>query len=579
MNAFESPRPEDRLSELNELATAALNENLSDEQAARLDQLVCEDEAFRKQYIRYMYVSWNLRAWAKFPPATVMEGQIEPLMPADIDEALLRQLEVSPSEPLRSSFPSVLGGFFHGTVGFFSQEVPFSLLIATVVTGLGLLMGSFVYVTHHKQIADSPAQPTPLIGKSDMEFVGRVTGMVDVKWSDINTSTEHGNGIPLGRRFALASGLMEITYDTGAKVILQGPCTYQADSRDGGFLCVGKLTAKLDNAKPQAANQKTEIKNQKSSVSANHYPLFTIKTPTAMVTDLGTEFGVEVSQEGNTTSHVFRGSVEFQALPADKAQKPIVRVLHANESARIEYRNAWNGGNRMIVSASPDDAVAFVREISKQTRQRSDRFEVVAYWQFDDKDFLTDSSGHGHTLVNHGVTQIDGTAAFDGKAILSTVDSIDLTPYKRIRVSWQQKTASLATPQVAWEQSSNFNGAVGAIASVLQYGKANAGIRTTGEALAQGYRQDLYNIDQYPALIDVWETLTVEYDRTAYRANVVRVFKDGKEIPTTSLFDGFAPASFINAPFHIGARDGPINAFVGQIENLKIEGITGTKKR
>ena len=32
-------------------------------------------------------------------------------------------------------------------------------------------------------------------------------------------------------RFALASGLMEITYDTGAKVILQGPVTYEVESK------------------------------------------------------------------------------------------------------------------------------------------------------------------------------------------------------------------------------------------------------------------------------------------------------------------------------------------------------------
>ena len=38
---------------------------------------------------------------------------------------------------------------------------------------------------------------------------------------------------------------MEITYDTGAKVILQGPVTYEVES-DGGYLSVGKLTARLE---------------------------------------------------------------------------------------------------------------------------------------------------------------------------------------------------------------------------------------------------------------------------------------------------------------------------------------------
>ena len=51
--------------------------------------------------------------------------------------------------------------------------------------------------------------------------------------------------VALGDTFALASGLMEITYDTGAKVILQGPVTYEVEA-NGGYLAVGKLTGKLE---------------------------------------------------------------------------------------------------------------------------------------------------------------------------------------------------------------------------------------------------------------------------------------------------------------------------------------------
>ena len=39
---------------------------------------------------------------------------------------------------------------------------------------------------------------------------------------------------------------MEISYATGAKVILQGPCPYEVDSAAGGFLSLGKLTARVD---------------------------------------------------------------------------------------------------------------------------------------------------------------------------------------------------------------------------------------------------------------------------------------------------------------------------------------------
>ena len=94
---------------------------------------------------------------------------------------------------------------------------------------------------------------------------------------------------------------MEISYDSGAKVILQGPVRYEVESAAGGFLSVGKLTAKVESAKQQAAISK--------SPNLQISKLFVVKTPTATVTDLGTEFGVEVSKSGTTETHVFVGKI------------------------------------------------------------------------------------------------------------------------------------------------------------------------------------------------------------------------------------------------------------------------------
>ena len=172
--------------------------------------------------------------------------------------------------------------------------------------------------------------PSRMNAEPQMELVGRITGMVDCKWADPSTEALPGSDISLGRKYSLASGLMEIAYDTGARVILQGPVTYEVESAAGGYLSVGKLTARLEKkaekvgsgqwavgGKSDIRNLKAEISNPQSPIpnpplSTLHSPLFTIKTPTATVTDLGTEFGVEVSQEGNTISHVFRGSVKLR---------------------------------------------------------------------------------------------------------------------------------------------------------------------------------------------------------------------------------------------------------------------------
>ena len=124
---------------------------------------------------------------------------------------------------------------------------------------------------------------------------------------------------------------MEITYATGAKVILQGPVTYEVDS-NGGYLSVGKLTGKLET-KTQDPRPKTEEADIHPSSFILHP--FVIRTPTATVTDLGTEFGVEVDESGGTKSHVFRGAVGLQLATADGNSVGEPVILGENQSARV----------------------------------------------------------------------------------------------------------------------------------------------------------------------------------------------------------------------------------------------------
>ena len=147
--------------------------------------------------------------------------------------------------------------------------------------------------------------------------------MVDCKWAGTAFDSP---SVPLGSKYELASGLMEITYDTGAKVILQGPVTYEVESRTVGILSVGKLTARVENAKQQAAISK--------SPNLQISQLFVVRTPTAIVTDLGTEFGVEVRESGATSAHVFRGIVEVQPAANDGKQQGQAVRLTENESVQ-----------------------------------------------------------------------------------------------------------------------------------------------------------------------------------------------------------------------------------------------------
>ncbi len=185
-------------------------------------------------------------------------------------------------------------GAWHGPIAWFSQIGPLSYSIATVLVGVALLAASMISVPRAALGARRDA-PSPLpVEQPEVEPVGRITGTLDCRWADPD-STPPAAVVPLGGKYALASGLLEISYDTGAKVILQGPCTYEVESPRSGFLSLGKLTARVE--KSEIRNPKSEGSDP-SSFILHPSSLFTVKTPTAIVTDLGTEFGVEVDEQG-----------------------------------------------------------------------------------------------------------------------------------------------------------------------------------------------------------------------------------------------------------------------------------------
>ncbi|MBU4400473.1 MAG: FecR family protein, partial [Planctomycetes bacterium] len=201
-----------------------------------------------------------------------------------------------------------------------------------------------------------------------------ITGAADVKWSDDpNYLPPLGFGaVPLGRKYKLDAGLMEITYDSGAKVILQGPCTYEVESSSGGYLALGKLTARVEKERSEVRGQRSDhypLSTNSNPQSLIPNPLFAIRTPTAIVTDLGTEFGVEVDKEGDTASRVFRGSVRVQVVGGTGLASGTPRevVLRENESARVE-KGEGAGGLRLVLLEGVDNPPIFVRRLREQSK-------------------------------------------------------------------------------------------------------------------------------------------------------------------------------------------------------------------
>jgi len=368
-----------RNEELCTLADGLCNGQLTSEQRDRLEMLIVQDDvaaAFCAAYANvHAMLRWRFRPIE--PDAASSSGTLSP--DASEPESVSGETDLRPHHG--HTAPLLFGNVVHGAIGFFSQEVPFAILLASVITGLGLWLGSLVYVTHHEQFvgpATRPAvSPSQVIDRPTAECVARITGMMDVKWGegskfkeDLGISASQPrvphstrSRISMGDRFVLSSGLLELTYDGGAKVILQGPVTYEVDSRESGYLSVGKLRARLEEKRSAVSGQRSEkvaggqwlVASESDPKSQNHEipksqisspqslnadallassPRFTIKTPTAIVTDLGTEFGVEVDRAGVCDVQVIEGHVKAESVGQHDAPGDGL-VLSARQAVRF----------------------------------------------------------------------------------------------------------------------------------------------------------------------------------------------------------------------------------------------------
>jgi len=168
-------------------------------------------------------------------------------------------------------------------------------------------------------------------------FVARITGISGCRWAEGSSRTAYFERVAIGRQFKLNAGLLEITYDSGAKVILQGPVDYEVSGDNRGRLTAGRVTGLVTTERARG---------------------FLIDTPTAHVLDLGTEFGVEVNPQGVTTSQVYRGSVRLQAVEQERAMETAC-VLEENQAARVETGSDL----RPAIQPAEADPTAFVRSV------------------------------------------------------------------------------------------------------------------------------------------------------------------------------------------------------------------------
>ncbi len=204
-------------------------------------------------------------------------------------------------------------------------------LLLTALFHLCLLLGFAVW---HAPEWRPAAHPAPL---ATVSIAARLTQLQDAVWRQDAAAWTQGADLSEGATLSLQSGMAEILFLSGARVLLEGPGEFQLENDNHGRLRVGQLTAQVNR----------EARG------------FVIDTPSATIVDLGTEFDVRVDEQGTTDTVVFSGEIEV-AWQSDRALETVRRTLRAGEGLQIASQ-----GSRV----TPVDTATFVRPARWQTLQ------------------------------------------------------------------------------------------------------------------------------------------------------------------------------------------------------------------
>jgi hypothetical protein len=292
-----------RHDELDRMMSSWCNGTLSADEGSRLDSLLKESADARQFYNDYMFLHAGLYA----AHASMAVG------PQEDEVACAAPLAVA--ERRQAGRPRSWAW----------------LAIAAALVGVAAV-SSWVTATFRGRATEVAQQPAPHAATG--EGVARITASRNCLWQARSENVGYGTRLVAGQRLELATGLVEITFDDGASVVLEGPATFDVQARGKAELHEGRLAAVVP---PRAQG-------------------FQVATSRLNVVDLGTEFGLKAEPEGATEIHVFNGLVKAQLLD-DRGKQVRIVELNTSQAARIQPVNS-------LVAMIPARDEEFVRSLS-----------------------------------------------------------------------------------------------------------------------------------------------------------------------------------------------------------------------
>lgn len=244
--------------ELSELCGAVVDGTLSDRQRARLEELLRQSEAARRYYVRMLGQSASLHTYAA-------EMHAE-----------------APDRPVRPRVAPIVERW----------------------TVAGLAAAAAIVIAFHWGRPMSATSPAITRGT---DTVASVSAVKDAQWASHAGGLTAGSYLKKGQHLELRSGFAEITFDSGARVVIEGGTSFDVNSAWDASLRRGALKATVP---PEAIG-------------------FRITNSAVEVVDLGTEFTMIADQNGTADVMVLKGEVEASPSAATDDETVLLREKEA----------------------------------------------------------------------------------------------------------------------------------------------------------------------------------------------------------------------------------------------------------
>lgn len=276
---------------------ALMDNSISGEEFARLEQTIATNAALRNYYYDFMLVHASLRNRTSHA-SVLTEVQSEDVRDATLWQALGEyERKVEPLEvPMATQKPELIRGVRDLKKQLATNVRSPRLSLYTALVGLAALFAVICYVLMMPRFTPVP--------------VATLMDAYHAQWAD--RAPEIGERltneqVPL----TLLSGCVKVRFDNNAEVIIEGPSQFCLLNAEQMRITQGKLNAVVP---PMAAG-------------------FRVDTPIMSVLDFGTEFSVKVGRDGIGTVSMYEGKASM--LAGEAGTRRGSEMLTAGQARRI----------------------------------------------------------------------------------------------------------------------------------------------------------------------------------------------------------------------------------------------------